>query len=568
MRLPVRAGLVLVLCAMSLALLPGCGTGVVEYRSAAIEGNEKACGGQDCHPDQVTAQAASVHRDMECTPCHKGTGAEHTKEPTAANAPTDWTIDACAGCHEDEALTYLYDDNAQAGPFGGSIRTPPQPKAATFPEYKTIVAGHAFTRDYNEEGAHAHMLDDHYDIRRPKFEVCLQCKSSKLAYAWKEGKPLRVASDTEITLTHTATEGVPAAKVLVPEGTTITYKTDPVTRHVDANAKLPNGTVYSSKPKPSDDATLSNNMLWASTIAAIKETRPYGAGCNHCHDPHSTKLRLLRKAMLESIEGSGGVKGTGGVNPYEPGSPKDAEKASAKDQQILACAQCHVEYVCGRSGIDKIDRDSFGWAKAKDLHQVYTDQYGYTQDFTNSIMGEPLIKSQHPETELFWSSVHYDAGATCGSCHMPVVMRNGRTFRSHWFTSPYKYSNAALWAAFAQSTGVSANFSANPCVRCHEDRTAWAVEQQSAFFGAQAEVEKLLARSVVAMGRLKAGKKDGSAAYKEALEAHQRAHAIWENLAVSENSMGFHNFEEAMSSMAEAKRLVTVSLEKQKAAAQ
>ncbi len=567
MRVPARLGVVSALCVAAFGLLLGCSFEGVDYRAPVVAANEGSCGAPDCHSDQVEALAVGVHKDAACDSCHRGTGTEHAKDPKKALATIDWTINGCAECHEDEALTYLYDDNAQAGPFGGSIREPAQPKADTFPEYKTILAGHAFTREYNEEGAHAYMLDDHYDILRGKFEVCVQCKSSKLSWAWKNGKPLTVASDTEITLTHTATEGVPPKKVMVPKGTVITYKTDKITRHVDARATLPSGTVFSSAPKPSDDATLSANMLWASTIAAIKETRPYGAGCNHCHDPHTTKLRYLRQAMLQSIEGTGGIKGSGGVNPYQAGSAKNTDEASAKDQQILACAQCHVEYVCGKSGIDKIDRDAFGWAKAKDLHELYTKQFGYTQDYKNAIMGEPLIKSQHPETELYWSSVHYNAGATCSSCHMPEVTRGGRTFRSHWLTSPYKYSDAKLWGAFAAKTGLDANVSANPCARCHEDRTARAIEQQRTFFAAQAEVEKLLSQSVTRIGDLKAQKRDGSAAYKTALEAHQRAHVIWENLAVSENSMGFHNFEESMSSMAEANKQLGIALSNEEQAA-
>ncbi len=555
-----RIAVAVIVALLGAAVVSACSYREDDYTDPVVRANTEACGDIDCHPDPVAAQATGPHADTTCEMCHKGTGKAHAEDPKKAVASIDWTIDSCARCHEGEAVTYLYDDNARVGPFGGSIRTPAQPKAATFPEYKTVLAGHPFTRDYNEEGAHAFMLQDHYDTTRGKFETCVQCKSSKLAYAWKYGKPLLVASDTVITLTHTATEGIPPKKVTIPKGTVITYKTDLKTRQVDAVAKLPDGTTYLSKPAPSDDATLSSNMLWASTIAAIKETEPYGAGCNHCHDPHSTKPRLLRQAMLQSIEGTGGIKGEGGVNPYQEGSPKDPEKASSQDQQVLACAQCHVEYVCGKSSIDKVDRDSYGWAKAADLHDLYTKQFGYNQDFKNAIMGEPLIKSQHPETELFWESVHYDAGATCSSCHMPQVSRGGKTVRSHWFTSPYKYSDPERWSAFASAAGLDANVPANPCTRCHDDRTERAIGQQKTFFATQARVEKLLAQSVIQIAGLKAAGKNSSAEYRTALESHQRASAIWENLAVSENSMGFHNFDEAMSSMAQAEKDVSAAL--------
>lgn len=535
----------------------------VAYQHPVAQQNEKACGTEDCHATEVAAQSASMHGQRECGRCHENAEA-HAKDPKVVQASTDWTIDACSDCHTNEAQTYLYDDNAQVGPFGGSQRVPAQPKVAQFPEYKTIVAGHAFAKDYNEEGAHKYMLEDHMETTRGKFETCIQCKSTKVAYAWKEGRSLTVESETKVTLTHTATEGVPAKIVTVPKGTELTYKTDPVTRLVDASAKLPDGTTYTSTPKPSEDATLANNMLWASTVAAIKETMPYGAGCNHCHDPHSGAERVVRDAMIESIEGTGGVKGTGGVNPYEENSPKSFEKASAKDKRVLVCAQCHVEYVCGKSGIDKKDRDAFGWAKASDLHSLYTGQFGYTQDFKNALMGEALIKSQHPETELYWNSGHYAAGAACSDCHMPEVKRNGVTFRSHWMTSPYKYSDSTTMAKFSEAMGLDTSTKANPCTRCHSDLTQKAIEQQKAFYAQQAEVEKLLSQSVKNIASIKAAGGAESSDYGTALEFHRKAHAVWENLAVSENSMGFHNFEEATSSMAQAKKDVGEALAMEK----
>jgi nitrite reductase (cytochrome c-552) len=312
-------------------------------------------------------------------------------------------------------------------------------------------------------------------------------------------------------------------------------------------------------------------MVWASTIAAIKETFPYGAGCNHCHDPHTGGERLVRKAMLAAIEGDGGPSGSGGVNPYREGSAKQWTNASKKDRHVLMCAQCHVEYVCGKSGVDGIDRDFFSWSKATDLHDVYSARFDYSQDWRHALMGEPLIKSQHPETELYWESPHYDVGATCSDCHMPQVRdARGRTFRSHWFTSPYKYRDEKTWTAFAENTGVRADPTGNPCVRCHSDRTEDGIAQQRAFFQRQAEIEKLLAASVAEFEKLKvaktAKKSVDESAYARALEAHRRAHVIWENLAVSENSMGFHNFGEAMSALDEAEKQVRDAIESSKKA--
>ena len=545
--------LVFALVTISSASLTGCFRGVV-YENPTTTANAEACGGSGCHGTEVNAQASGAHSAAPCIVCHPGTGDAHAKNPKTAIAATDWRIDACAGCHEGEAATYLYDDNGKAGPFGGSVRKPAQPKTALFPEYNTIVAGHPFAKDYNEEGAHAFMLGDHFATTRGKFDTCVQCKSTKLALVWDTGKPLRVAEDTTVTLTHTASGTVPAKKAFIPKGTAITYATDRVTRRVDSKAVFPDGTTYSSHPGPSDDATKSYNMMWAATIAAVSDTMPYGASCSHCHDPHTAKLAYVRKAMVESIEGTGGVAGKGGVNPYQPGSPKKISGASRKDQRILSCTQCHVEYTCGKSSVDGVERDAFGWAKAKDLDQEYTAQFGYTQDWKHKIIGQTLIKSQHPESELYWSSVHYNAGASCSDCHMPdVKAADGRVFKSHWFTSPYKYEKSAFFEPFAAATGLDPRFVDKPCARCHDDRMAAGITQQKTFYARQAVVEKLLVTSVGELGtdaKLKdTGGKLDATKYQAAVDAHRKAHVLWENLAVSENSMGFHNFEEVMSSM-------------------
>ena len=549
----------------ALAMGVGCSSPMEGIGTRTAE-NSATCGGEECHEPVVVAAGTGAHSSLECVTCHEGTGTDHAADPASAKAQIDWRIDACSGCHEDEAVTYLYDDNTKVGPFGGSQRKPPQPKLDTFPKYNSIVAGHGFTREYNEEGAHAFMLEDHYETARGKFETCVQCKSTKLAYAWDTDKALTVESQTEIELTHTRAPGVDARKVVIPAGTEITYATDPDSRAVDAKATFPDGTVWSANPPKSEDATQHYNMVWASTIAAIKETLPYGAGCNHCHDPHTGGERLVRKAMLDAIEGDGGPNGTGGVNPYIEGSPKEWQKASKKDRLTLMCAQCHVEYTCGKSGVDGVDRDAFGWAKATDLHDLYLNQFDYAQDWKHALIGEPLIKSQHPETELYWQSTHYDAGASCADCHMPEVRgADNRTFRSHWFTSPYKYRDQVTWKAFAESTGVDPASDGNPCALCHADRTEEGIAQQQAFYARQAQVEELLAQSVTRFERLKGAKPTGrvnEAAYSAALDAHRRAHVIWENLAVSENSMGFHNFDEAMDSMAEAERQVRTALAK------
>jgi formate-dependent nitrite reductase cytochrome c552 subunit len=534
---------------LALAGLIGCGGGGPETPSATDA--RATCGGERCHDAAVEAHAIGMHSSLDCEDCHQGAAA-HASDPEAVGVTIDWTIDGCAECHSTIASTYLYDDNTKVGPFGGSQREPAIAKTETFPELNTILAGHGFTRDYSEEGAHRWMYQEHYETLRGKYETCVQCKSTKVAWAWDTGKQLTVSEDTKIVLTHTATEKTPAREVTVPAGTTVEFGTDPRNAEVLATARYAGGRTYHSRPGPMDDAAEHQNMLWAATIAATKETMPYGAGCNHCHDPHSGKPRVIRKAMLQAIDEQG-------VNPYDPNAAASFDEASTRDKEILLCAQCHVEYTCGRSGIDGMNRDRFGWTKAANLHEEYMERFGYKQDWTHALIGEPLIKSQHPETELYWNSPHYDAGASCADCHMPRVQTaSGKWVRSHWFTSPYKYAKAETYTAFAQATGMRAGAQkrSNPCTLCHDDRTAAAIEGQKRVFERQQIVQQLLAQSIDEIERAKKAAESGvsikESRIEQAAEAHQKAHVLWENLIVSENSMGFHNHDEVMSAMDEA----------------
>jgi nitrite reductase (cytochrome c-552) len=79
-------------------------------------------------------------------------------------------------------------------------------------------------------------------------------------------------------------------------------------------------------------------------------------------------------------------------------------------------------------------------------------------------------------------------------------------------------------------------------------------------FERQKVVQELLADSAAALGAANAADAGQSATYQRALAAHRKAHVLWENLIVSENSMGFHNYAEVMASMDDAERLAREAL--------
>ena len=172
-------------------------------------------------------------------------------------------------------------------------------------------------------------------------------------------------------------------------------------------------------------------------------------GCIHCHDPHATKPRVIRDALIEAVVDRGE-----GTYPYDPQKSKEItiEKIMFKrgEQDFraigilnkpdsnLMCAQCHVEYNCnpgidtktgGAVGIDDRRTNYYPWVNVFDLQKRY-ESINF-KDFKHAITGAALTKIQHPEVETYWGSKHERAGVECKDCHMPKVKRKGKEFTFH-----------------------------------------------------------------------------------------------------------------------------------------
>jgi formate-dependent nitrite reductase cytochrome c552 subunit len=402
-----------------------------------------------------------------------------------------------------------------------------------------------------------------------------------------------------------------AEGILVPAGTRVSMKTDrqafgPKKHEVQVLVTLPNGTQYASFDYPG--ATKDGLWLWAVLYAlTVNElpvdspTRASGNGCNHCHDPHKVGrdpstdaligFRLIRKSLLDAI-------GRRGINPYNPSSPTvfDGDTPLTLDEGIALCAQCHVEYVCGNSPIDKIDRDFFPWAKVSDLESIYAAEFPgwgnyldrkYIQDwihgtgalsspnspgngvsyFTPFPIQAELIKSQHPEAETYWESRHYGNEAECFVCHMPKVTRasDGTVYTSHWLASPLKYMAPEPVSAFATEFGLELSNEGiiPPCASCHGGKPSRmktkAEKIQDDTYAEALTVEAALVNSLSAIkaanDALAAGQPVSPVLLETAVDSHRGAHVRWENLVVSENSMGFHNPSEVTSELTTALNL-------------
>ncbi len=301
-----------------------------------------------------------------------------------------------------------------------------------------------------------------------------------------------------------------------------------------------------------------------------------GELCNQCHDPMSTKLRLVKKSLIAAIAQRG-------INPYAETKVYDFDQASRQDQIIAVCAQCHSEYVGGYSANTGLDQDYFPWAKPADLQNQYTSLFGYLQDWTHGgpvvpwqssdsnargfvpygllfPIDAPLVKVQHPEAETFFNGPMYRAGVTCTDCHstggsqrMGMRMGMGTSYTSHWFTSPLKLMNGFTGQTV---TGVPVTIQpSNPCRKCHMMETTAQSQQkiktiQDSFYRLQ---EKTQVALVNALKFINGEPEQNRAKY---ISTYQQAAMRWEYYSQAENSMGFHNNPEATSEVAEALRMV------------
>ncbi len=451
-------------------------------RDIASIKSQEAC--RDCHRKIVDIYTHNAHSGLACSQCHVG-ALEHqdADDPAKVLPSVDFRAEVCGSCHRFQYETYFMSEPGIAGLYGGTPADPHEhPKTKDFPLYNKIVAGHGFTKEYNEDRSHKFILRDHIDIKRPKNTACLNCKATPVTYYWGR-----------------------------------TWK----------------------------GVKLDENAKWDEVIALIpKEMQDYGTSCTHCHDPHSTSLRIINKALQAAIAERG-------VNPYWPEkNAKSFDEADKQQKEILLCAQCHVEYVCG-PGADKKVRFVFSWRKARDLDSFYREHFNYMQDWIHAVIEEPLIKSQHPEVELFWESKYERAGASCVTCHMPKVQVDGRTLTSHWLVSPLRYIDRYI---------KGEKLGAFPCGQCHSVSPQVLREQvlrvQKHVDEAQKRVQQALSDSIDAISAAKNAQKEGKTVneqlLRQAVRFHQLAHVRWENLVVSENSMGFHNPEEVLKELNEA----------------
>lgn len=311
-----------------------------------------------------------------------------------------------------------------------------------------------------------------------------------------------------------------------------------------------------------------------------------GVTCADCHNPDGMGLRITRPALINALVDFRGYE----RDEYQ------GVKADRKEMRTLVCAQCHVEYyfrptgtkvtVTGesiskdenakwfngeqktyeeydvwRNGNQPIEIEVDGqnlvfpwsaWKKGEAFRiEMFDEHYDkaradgvFKQDWQHKITKAPMLKIQHPETELFSGGVHAQNGVACADCHMPYVKgTGGRKVTQHNITSPLNEINAACKICHSQPEEYLK-------AQIADIQKSVAYDLRSAEYATVSLIQDIK-RLREELGKLPAYQTEGKAddekitkALAEPLELHRRGQMRGDFVG-AENSTGFHNPREA-----------------------
>ncbi|MCZ7593301.1 MAG: ammonia-forming cytochrome c nitrite reductase subunit c552 [Kiritimatiellae bacterium] len=375
------------------------------------------------------------------------------------------------------------------GGHGGS-ESLPEEKIEREPWLKRMFLGYAFSIDYRDRRGHAYMLEDQEMTERltkPQSGSCLHCHGSLM--------PLyRELGDGD------AMKGF-------AESYKFSYK--------ELNAKL-------------------HDMGHGHPVS-----------CVDCHDPDTMQVRVTRPGFINGIQAFASSDAPADQfasiaiwregnreKPYDPN-----KEATRQEMRSFVCGQCHVEYYCATQMPLE-----FPWSKglkAEDLEAHWNGRSFANGsrffDYVHAETGAEILKTQHPEFELWSQSVHARSGVSCADCHMPYIREGATKISDHWVRSPLLNVNRA-------------------CQTCHR------VPEQELLTRVDLIQERnydLMKRSAAALMDMIDAIQEAIAAgaTDEQLKAPRELHraAQWRlDFIAAENSMGFHAPQEAARILGEA----------------
>jgi nitrite reductase (cytochrome c-552) len=295
------------------------------------------------------------------------------------------------------------------GGWGGAEGAVPPQKAARDPWLNRVFAGYLFAVDYRDRRGHAFMLFDQENTKRnvpaenKQSGNCLHCHASIMPLYAKLGK-------------DAAPQASPAEQL--QKGLEKVGELG----YWDAHEQL--GQLTGGKAHP--------------------------VACVDCHDPASMELRITRPAFIAGIQklaaGKGDVPHLPSIErwrkgdrarPYAPNVD-----ATRQEKRSYVCAQCHVEYFCGKG-----TTVFFPWAeglKVEEMERLYDGMQVKGQrfkDWTHAETGMEVLKAQHPEFEMWSQGIHARSGVACADCHMSYRRDGAQKISEHWVRSPVLSAN-------------------------------------------------------------------------------------------------------------------------------
>ena len=212
---------------------------------------------------------------------------------------------------------------------------------------------------------------------------------------------------------------------------------------------------------------------------------------------------------------------------------KDWREFTRQEMRTVVCANCHVEYYFAGEG----KYLTFPWDGGTTVDEIaaYYTAIEF-KDWEHPQSGAPMIKMQHPEYEFFTAgSTHYNAGVACADCHMPYTRDGAAKYSDHNVQSPLLNAEVA-------------------CGACHTD-VSYVVNRVNTIQGqVRATMDATEDALVAAIATIEAASAESGVDEVLLVEArllHREAQLFWDYIA-AENSMGFHNPEEALRILAAA----------------
>jgi nitrite reductase (cytochrome c-552) len=281
------------------------------------------------------------------------------------------------------------------------------------------------------------------------------------------------------------------------------------------------------------------DSFWSSELhqyRTMHDSEKHTIGCANCHDTETMDLVITSVPLDEALKRQG----------------KDWREASQQEMRSLVCAQCHVEYHFETKDHGVAAKPHLPWDNGMNPEQMYEyyasgepqpDGFqGQFKDWVHAVSKSPMIKTQHPEYEMFHDSVHGAGGVACADCHMPTVDFGGESISSHHWTSPLKTDE-----------GIE-----NACLGCHSDKTAEHMRERVEYY--QEKVWRQLniaqeksVRAHEAVRRAMETEGVDEAVLAEAREMVRKGAWFWDYVS-AENSAGFHNPTKALDTLASSQQ--------------